>query len=113
VRLYHFTCSHAAPRIRTARWLVPHPQVVLGGCELIWLTDMDVPERLALGLTSYTLRCDRTEVRVTVVTAEAKHWPTYARTVEPAQRRQLDFADGALPMHWWVADAPVPVLEVQ
>lgn len=112
MKLYHFTCEHAAQRIRVDRWLRPHRQVVLGDRELVWLTDLEEPYRAALGLTSYTLRCDRTEVRVVAVTSDATHWPVYARGLPAEQRHALEYADGALPMHWWVAEMPVPVLEV-
>ena len=112
MKLYHYTCEHSARLIRAKRWLIPHPQVVLGRRELVWLTDMDEPDRAALGLTSHTLQCDRTAVRVIAVTSEATHWPVFARDLPADQRHALEYADGVLPMHWYVAELPVPVLEV-
>jgi hypothetical protein len=112
MRLYHYTCDHSAARIRTARWLVPHRQVVLSGRELVWLTDLEEPNRAALGLTSHILRCDRTKVRVVAVTSDATHWPAFARGLPAEQRHELECAPGVLPMHWYVAEMPVPVLEV-
>jgi hypothetical protein len=113
VRLYHYTCSHAAPLIIQQRWLHanPHPLMPEVG-PLIHLTDLDSPDRHGLGLTSYTLRCDRTEFRVTVVTSEAIHWPVFARTIPRHVREELESAPGALPMHWYVSRGLVPVLAV-
>lgn len=114
-KLFHYTCDHRVKAIRTQRWLVPHPQIQLPGSpELIWLTDLDVPDRFGLGLTSYSLSCDRTQHRVTVVAAEHEvtPWTTYARGMSGAARRVVEAAEGVLPMHWWVATVPLPVLEV-
>lgn len=113
MRLYHYTCSHAALHIIKQRWLQanPHPLMPEVG-PLIHLTDLDAPDRHGLGLTSYTLRCDRTEWRVTAVTSEAIHWPVFARTIPRHVREELESAPGALPMHWYVARGFVPVLAV-
>ncbi len=116
MKLYHYTCDHRVGGIRKQRWLIPHPQTQLPGSpELIWLTDLDVPHRLALGLTSYTLSCDRMRFRVTVSAAEheAAHWPRYARGLSGAARRVVEDCDGVLPMHWWVAQVPLAVAAVE
>ena len=105
--LYHYTCAHRVNQIRTSGVLRPNGVVFC----LVWLTDMELPDRLALGLTSQILRCDRTEYRVTVDT-DAARWVDYARNVPLEARRALEFAPGALPMHWWVSTEPVPVVEV-
>lgn len=112
MRLYHYTCSHAAPLIVTDGFLRTHPQPQLVGESLIWLTDMEWPDRLALGLTSHTLRCDRTEWRVTVDT-DAQRWAKYARSLARILRHGLEWAPGARPMHWWVATENVPTLRVE
>lgn len=91
-RLYHYTCAHAAPLIERDGLLRPHPQILLDNTPLIWFTDLEEPDRQALGLTSLTLNCDRTAYRV-VVDLEATHWPKLARQF-PAGRRQLEFAPG-------------------
>lgn len=112
MKLYHYACSHSAAKIRVDRWLKPHTQPVLGGVELVWLTDLDVPNRAALGLTMTTIRCDRTRFRVTAVTSETVHWPVYAKRLPRHARGALEYAPGRLPMHWYVSELPVPVLEV-
>ena len=114
-RLWHYTCSHSADGIRADRELRPHPQVWLPE-PLVWLTDLDDAWREALGLTSHTLRCDRTEHRFQVLdTAGVVWWPTYARTIRlaGAVRQGYDQAPGAQPVHWWVSTEPVPVRPAQ
>ncbi|MFD6565324.1 hypothetical protein [Micromonospora profundi] len=114
--LYHFTCSHAAPLIRRSV-LRPSPQPQLDGRKLIWLTDLGVPTRAQIGLTSHLLRCDRMEYRVTVE-VDAVRWVSYTRAAFGSarmRRRALDLGrtPGALPTHWWVADVEVPALVVE
>lgn len=110
-RYYHYTCSHQVEQIRASGVLRPWPQPVLGGIELIWLTDMDVPERAALGLTSNSLHCDRTEHRI-AVECDALRWVRWCRRLPIDQRRTLEYAPGAMPMHWWLTLDTVPVVEV-
>jgi len=113
VKLYHFTCRHAAERIEVARWLTPHTQVQLDGRELVWLTDLEEPNRLDLGLTSNTLNCDRMEYRVTAA-CEARRWPEYLREQPRDVRLEGRRLTGiGLPMHWYVSDLPVPVLTLE
>jgi len=109
VRLYHYACSHSAAGIRADGFLRPHAQVLLGDVKLVWLTDMEVPDADALGLTSWTLRCDRTEHRFEV-DYDAQRWVSYARGLTPEQRWALEIAPGARPMHWWVSTESVPIL---
>lgn len=114
VKLYHYTCLHAATLIRASRWLQPNPQVQLPDSPaLVWLTDLDRPDIPALGLTSLTLQCDRTEYQVTTVTMDAVHWPVYAKHLPGKVRAIIEASPGALPMHWWVAEIPVPILDVR
>jgi hypothetical protein len=113
VKLYHYTCADAAPLIERDGYLRAYPQPILTGLPIVWLTDMETPDRSALGLTSHSLGCDRTAHRV-VVDATAYHWPKFARALPMWVRRQLEFAPGAMPMHWWVSDpgAQVPILSI-
>jgi hypothetical protein len=74
MRLYHYCCSHSLEGIRKDGFLRPWRQVALGDVPLVWLTDLEVPDRKALGLTSDLLDCDRLEHRV-VVDVEAKAGP--------------------------------------
>jgi hypothetical protein len=108
VRLYHYTCSHGADRILIEGRLKANPHPLLPGPPLIWLTDLDTPDRAGLGLTSQILPCDRTEFRFAVDTDAAVHWPRFARVLSRSTREQLEAAPGALPMHWWVA-GPEPI----
>lgn len=92
-QLYHYTCDHRIGGIRKSGWLVPHPQIQFPSQpKLIWLTDLDLPDRIGLGLTSYTLTCDRTQFRVTVSTVgdEVIHWPTYARGLARGERQIVE-----------------------
>jgi hypothetical protein len=111
-KLYHFTCGHAFASIAKSGMLLPNLHPLLPGRRgMVWLTDLDTPDRNALGLTSVILHCDRTEYRA-VVEADADHWPKFARRMTRAQRDQLELAPGAMPMHWYVSQWPVPILEI-
>ncbi len=89
----------------------PHEQPMLGDRSLAWFTDLDVPHREALGLTSLILSCDRTEHRFKVTQAvDVRWWPRFARELGPREREPLESAAGAMPGHWYVADVSVPVV---
>lgn len=110
-RLWHFTCSHSVASINRLGSLRPHPHPLLER-SLVWLTDLEEAWREALGLTSHTLMCDRTEHRFEAIdTSTAVWWPTYARQHRiPAHvRSALEDEPGVMPVHWWVSDQPVPV----
>lgn len=113
MKLYHYTCGHSIESIRKQRWVLPngHPLLPSAG-PLVHLTDLEEPDRIGLGLTSYTLNCDRTEYRVTVSTFDAVRWPEFARSLSRTIRDRFENYPGALPMHWWVASTPVAVLAV-
>jgi hypothetical protein len=108
VKLFHYCCSHSAAGILSDGVLRPHPNPILGNLPLIWLTDLDTPDRAALGLSSRLISCDRTEYRVEVDTDAATHWPTFARRF-PHGRRALETAEGVLPMHWYVSEQLIPI----
>lgn len=113
IRLYHYTCDHGDRGIRADGALRGnvHPWMRDAG-PLLWLTDMEVPDANALGLTMRMIPCDRTAHRFAVETDQAEHWPRAARRLcSSGVRHELDFADGAMPMHWWVVVGPgmVPV----
>jgi len=79
---YHFTCWHGLERIQASGWrLVPNPFAPsLGLPELVWLTDLEVPDVGALGLTSHSLDCDRTEHRLRAVdAASVVPWSVWCR----------------------------------
>lgn len=105
MKLYHYTCSHAAPRIKATGLLLPnsHPH---NPEPLVWLTDLDVPWREALGLTSTILDCDRTEWRFTLTEPVAVHpWVAVRRRFDREYVRELERAHGVMPMHWFVSTA--------
>jgi hypothetical protein len=106
VTLYHYTCRHSHGEITDS--LRPFGAYVPGG--LVWLTDLDVPMRDALGLTSVTLSCDRTAYRYRVTDeASCVRWVDYRSKVDRVIVRGLEEAHGAMPMHWWVSEQRVPV----
>ena len=110
MRLYHYTCRDRAALIVVDGYtLRPGPDGVL------WLTDLDHPFREALGLTSHTLTCDRTERRFVVEVPDEQfaegrvaRYVDLKRERHPLTLRGLDLADGAMPMHWWVSLDPQP-----
>lgn len=109
--LYHYTCRHFVDQIARDGYLRPNP--VTG---LVWLTDLDVPDRRGLGLTSTTLDCDRLEACFQAEDGpdlEALRWVDVRRDYEPALRSALEGSPGALPMHWWVSRSAVQVKPAQ
>jgi hypothetical protein len=108
-KLYHYACHHSAAGIRRCGELRPHAHPWLP-LPLVWLTDLDKPWRNALGLTSHTIACDRTEYRFAARdTSTAIPWTTYRRSVPIRAAVALESAPGVMPAHWWVSTVPVPV----
>lgn len=119
--LFHFTCEDRYPMILRSGELVPGPH------GFVWLTDLEVPIRDALGLTSQILSCDRTAHRVSVDTVRLAvgrgqridWWPTIRRELlrggAGARVREwiadLEEVDGARPAHWWVSLESLPIRE--
>ena len=114
MKLYHFTCDHGIHGISQDGSVRPNTQPLLRTAPpIIWLTDLDVPDRSALGLTSMMLECDRTRHRLDVDAEHVRgllHWPAAAREWKiPRPVRDLLENSGALPMHWYVTAAPIDV----
>jgi hypothetical protein len=110
---YHYTCAHRADQIRQAGYLVPMPQPLFAGEKLVWLTDLDIPERRGLGLTSYTLDCDRTEFRVVIRQPDVVlPWMAVRNSYPPELRLALEGAAGAMPRHWYLSAHRQRVAEV-
>jgi len=108
--LYHYTCDHGRRGIGGRGVLRPHLQPWLEG-PYVWLTDLEVPMREALGLTSHALRCDRTVHRYRVTDeTHARRWMLVRQTLLQPAVHALETAPGAMPMHWWVSAEPVPVV---
>lgn len=101
--LYHYTChDHGEIGIRESGLIKP------GRDGLVWMTDLDVPVREALGLTSYSLRCDRTAVRFEVTdNGYTQPWVRARRGLDPRFVADLEAAPGIMLMHWWVSGRPV------
>jgi hypothetical protein len=114
--LFHYTCrEHGEPGITRDQKLLPNRQPLLDR-NLVWLTDMDTPHAWALGLTNNYLCCDRTQVRVTVHPLSHNEkcgvhpWWHYRRTVHPVLREAVE--QTGMPMHWWVTELPIPVVDI-
>lgn len=95
-RLWHYTCGHNFDAIRDDGFLRP------GLDGLVWLTDLHPAPRLALGLTSYMLSCDRMEHVFPVLPT-----PDVVRWVDYPLRDRLKELPGTMPMHWWVSERRV------
>jgi hypothetical protein len=108
--LYHFTCSHGFRALGRRGILLPAAQLTPKRLppwgSLVWLTDMAVPMREALGLSMVWSACDRAAYRYRV-TDPSNVRPWYL--VAPWWREALERSPGARPMHWFVSADPVPV----
>lgn len=117
--LYHFTCDHGHAGIQASGGLVIPPASrnpaavarveslmppqMLG---ITWWTDLELPDRYVLGLTSDTLPCDRTTHRYRATgTVVAIPFLMWLRVQNHTVRRWCDILPG-YPMHWWVASSP-------
>lgn len=116
--LWHYTCAHGdlaiGPRgiLLPALWQIhevpmglPTDAYALLG--LVWATDMDAPDRQALGLTSATLSCDRMAHRYAVPAEAFTPWGRIRHRMSTALVDALELANGAQPAHWWAAEGPV------
>jgi hypothetical protein len=115
--LFHYTCDHGRHGIGDMGYLRSVASLT-GRRDLpdlarwIWLTDLDIPVRDALGLTSHLLGCDRTAHRYRV--ADTPHmvepWTKVRRLAAPADREALESSPGARPRHWFVTRFPIAVV---
>lgn len=113
--LYHYTCDHGAGAIcRDGVILKPQPSPVMPHQRVLWLTDLDSPARKPLGLTMHTLDCDRTANKFAVHGPVAVlHWPEARHLYFPRWWvEELEAAEGAMPMHWFVTGVSQLVVEV-
>lgn len=113
--LYHYTCEHSFRALgsggvlTSAAHLSGMGQTAPLQAQLVWLTDLDIPVRDALGLTMRALKCDRTAHRYRVIdSTNCRRWLSVRRSY-PALRF-LEDERGALPAHWWISAADVPVV---
>lgn len=112
--LWHYTCDHGARGIELSGTVLPNPRTAEFGLPPVaWLTDLDPPDRFALGLTMDSITCDRMAWRCTVDAPAAERWFAYARRCRVPRELRDELEDGRLPAHWWVSETPVAVLSVE
>jgi hypothetical protein len=112
--LYHYTCSHHADAIRESGLIYPGVRLHgrdVGGARFAWFTDLAPPvPREAVGLTSVTLACDRTECAFMV----HRQSPGIERWIDVRRSHRdlwdLELADGVTPMHWFVSQTAVATM---
>jgi hypothetical protein len=109
MRLFHYTCRHSAQTITRRGMLSPNKHPLLDWRPLLWLTDMETPDREGLGLTSSMLSCDRTEHRYVVDAPDAERWSDWAarNAVPLAIRLELEGGEGRMPDRWFVLEHSV------
>jgi hypothetical protein len=105
--LYHYTCEHGYKAAKACGSLIPGPE------GLLWLTDLEPPApRLALGLTTYSLACDRmAHVFEVPVTCDVIWWMQYRRRKPHLIAKE--FAPGVMPMHWFVSEQPLAFTQIR
>jgi hypothetical protein len=106
--LFHYTCHHYIKIIGRHGTLMPRDQPVLGGHKLVWMTDLAIPDRNGLGLTSHLLGCDRMAFRYVVTDASCVIPWKEARFSFGPLAMFLEMSDGAMPEHWFVSHTSVP-----
>lgn len=108
--LYHYTNAESAEKITAAGFVVPGKDIGLHA-PLSWFTDLDVPHKNALSLTSNILPYDRTTHRFRVTDDEwVKPWVGIRKLMPAKYVRHIESTPGVLIVHWWVAARPVPVV---
>lgn len=100
--LWHYTCDHGLLKIGARGWLKP------GADSWLWLTDLDVPHRDALGLSSVLIECDRTAHRYRVEPGHDAHpFVRMQHAFDPVRWQALLDVPGGLVRHWYVSAVPV------
>jgi hypothetical protein len=103
--LYHYTClDHGHPGIYGSGLIKP------GNDTLVWLTDLDLPMRDAVGLTRVSTGCDRGAARYRVETAGLPivPWLEFRKGVPWHLIEFLESFPGVMPRHWFVSARPTP-----
>jgi hypothetical protein len=119
--LYHYTCAHGYAALGEKGDLTPPVLLWPERCRwiptsyLIWLTDMPRPQRDALGLTMYSIGCERTEYRYRALDlSEIVPWGqfrrTFAREHGETWLEAIEGEERVRPSHWFVATVPVPAV---
>jgi hypothetical protein len=116
VTLYHYTCDHGRAAIGEAGELLPAYRLTDAVPEhwwparFVWLTDLRVPDRYALGLNQVTLKCDRTTHRYRATDERGVVPWIEARKGFRRSRHLLEDAPGVMLRHWYVCPIGVPVV---
>lgn len=115
--LWHYTCDHGRAAIGDIGRLVPARSLQPDGApdywtaHLVWLTDLAIPDRNALGLTMHLVTCDRMAYRYRVTdTVDVVPWWLLRRELPGPMTAEIETAHGSTPMHWWVSTRPVPAV---
>lgn len=107
--LYHFTCAHGHAGVERDGFLAPHAHVLLPELgPLVWLTEDPEPDRLAVGLSSTIITCDRMAHRYDVApetVPDLTWWPFVRDRCAPAVVADLERY--GRPSTWWLARSPV------
>lgn len=119
---YHYTCDHGRVALGTtgtvrtvADWApdtaAKMPPKHAWMTKVSWFTDLDIPDRRGLGLTSTRLECDRMAWRYTATDpTHLQPWLAVARRHAPRRdAADLRNGKGRRPAHWFVSTLPVPV----
>lgn len=113
--LWHYTCEHRWADIGTTGELLPAYRLTDRLAEswwparFVWLTDLTVPDRSALGLRTGKGSCDRTGYRYRVTDETGIRPWTDVRRGFVRTRHHLENAPGVRLRHWFVSPLPVPV----
>lgn len=103
--LMHYTCDHRIESIRRDGMLIPNRHPLLG-IDLVWMTSTTAT-RDQLGLTSYTLSCDRmAHMLVIPEPRDAVPWHEAVAFLPRAGVMALQAARGIRTGTWWVSRSP-------
>jgi hypothetical protein len=114
VTLYHYTCDHGFAAIGAKGTLHPAAHLapragIYWQAWFVWLTDLAVCDRAALGLSSDLIECDRSVHRYRVTDeTDVTPWVTMRKGFRTL-RQDLEDTPGVRLPHWYVATEPVPV----
>lgn len=101
MEFYHYTCTHGRDDILKTGVLQPGPD------GLLWVTDLDVPVRDALGLTSKILECDRTEHRFKINDPEGIiPYVEFRKQLPEELIFMLELVPGVMVRHWYISTIP-------
>lgn len=113
--LYHWTCAdHGRPGIEREGVIRPGSDlgVNLPQSMFAWFTDLDAPNRDALGLTNAVAKCDRLAHGYIVDSPKVMPWMSIRRALPRHFVDMLETTPGAMPRHWFVAAEPIPTVGV-